>query len=306
MVEVEHPRFQIRFWGVRGSYPTPGLHTVRHGGNTACVEVQAGQHTLIFDAGSGIIRLGEELMRRQQGQGLMQLALFITHGHGDHLQGFPFFAPLFAAETKVHLFGPQLGSRSIEELMTILMSPPYFPVDVRKLPSQRVFHTLTDEQSISWLNGSDEPGIYAYPPRKEIVGAGEVRVSTRFTTHHPTNGAILYRIEHAGKRIVYATDVEWNEGCEREILEFMEGADVLIHDAQYTKKDYQKVKHGFGHCTVEMAIEAAAAAHVKELILFHHEPTYDDDQLDAMEAEARGRFAQTRSAYEGMEIDLLA
>jgi ribonuclease BN (tRNA processing enzyme) len=128
----------------------------------------------------------------------------------------------------------------------------------------------------------------------------------QFTQSHPLDGALLYRVEYAGRRIVYATDVEWDSGCDPAFLSFVEGADVLIHDAQYTTPHYEQVSHGYGHSTMEMAVEAARTAHVHELILFHHEPTYDDDQLDRMEVEARRLFARTRSAYEGLEIDLLA
>jgi ribonuclease BN (tRNA processing enzyme) len=119
------------------------------------------------------------------------------------------------------------------------------------------------------------------------------------------NGAILYRIEYAGRRMVYATDVEWREHYDPEFLAFAEGADLLIHDAQYTAEDYLH-KHGYGHSTIEMATGVANVAGVRELILFHHEPTYDDAKLDSMEAAAQTHFAQTRSACEGMEIDLLA
>ncbi len=115
----------------------------------------------------------------------------------------------------------------------------------------------------------------------------------------------MYRIEYAGRHIVYATDVEWQQGCDDDVLAFIEGADLLIHDAQYTRHEYLHMKHGFGHSTIEMAVATAQAAHVRELVLFHHDPTYDDRQLDSMEAEAQASFAHTRSAYEGMEINLL-
>lgn len=299
-------RFLVRFWGVRGSYPTPGAHTLRHGGNTSCVEVQVGEgkgHTLIFDAGSGIIRLGDDLMRRKQHDASLDAALFITHGHGDHLVGFPFFAPLFDPRTSLHIFGPQLADHGVEQLVTQMMSPPYFPVDVRRLPSQRTFSTITDEQCIVWNTDSNEPIINLLP---NDVRQAEVCVAAKFTHSHPLDGAIIYRVEYAGRRVIYATDVEWDQGCDPDFLEFVEEADLLIHDAQYTRRDYQQMKQGFGHSTIEMAVEAARAAHVHELILFHHEPTYDDNQLDRMEAEARTYFAHTRSACEGMEIDLLA
>lgn len=304
---VNRQRFLVRFWGVRGSYPTPGPQTLRYGGNTSCVEVLAGSHTLVFDAGSGIIRLGQDLLQRADGKDL-DLTLFLTHAHGDHLIGFPFFAPLFSPHTHLHLIGPQLAGLDIEQILTSVMSPPYFPVDVRQLPSQRTYHTITDEQRVCWHSGSkiNEP-IFDQPAkgRSQTREPAELCVEAKFTQSHPLNGAICYRIEYAGRRVVYATDVEWRNGCDPAFLAFVEGADLLIHDAQYTTPDYQQQKQGFGHSTVEMAIETAQIAHVRKLILFHHEPTYDDAQLERMEADAQARFPHTVSAREGMEIDLL-
>ena len=299
-------RFLVRFWGVRGSYPTPGPHTLRHGGNTSCIEIQAGSQTLIFDAGSGIIRLGEALMRQAKQQSALNLALFITHAHGDHLIGFPFFAPLFDARTHLHLFGPQLDGHSIEQLVTTVMSPPSFPVDVRTLPSQRLYHTITDTLCIAWYGDQRDPHIEEHDRRKPCrIDPEKVYVTACFTHSHPLNGAVIYRIDYAGHSVAYATDVEWKDGCEQSFLSFVEQADVLIHDAQYNEEDYHQSKHGFGHSSVEMATMAARQAHAHHLVLFHHEPTYDDAQLDQMEAEAQRGFASTRSAFEGMEIDLL-
>jgi phosphoribosyl 1,2-cyclic phosphodiesterase len=306
MLNAKKERFLVHFWGVRGSYPTPGAHTLRHGGNTSCVEVQVGGHHFIFDAGSGIIRLGEELMQKHS-EGTLNLALFITHAHGDHLSGFPFFAPLFDPRTHLHLFGPKLANMNIEQLVTPLMSPPYFPVDVRKLPSHRTFHTVVDDQCISWSKSSAEPALEDnHKGQGNTPDAEEVRVLTKFSNSHPLNGSIVYRVEYYKRSLVYATDLEWGDGCDDEFLRFIEGADVLIHDAQYTTRDYQQEKRGFGHSTLEMATEAARDGHVHELILFHHEPTYSDSQLDAMETAARKSFKRTISAYEGMNIDLFS
>lgn len=304
---ADQPHFLVRFWGVRGSYPTPGPHTLRHGGNTSCVEIEAGSHTLIFDAGSGIIGLGAALMQRSKDAQDLNLALFITHAHNDHLLGFPFFSPLFDAHTNLHLFGPQLAGQTTEQLVTSLMSPPYFPVDVRKLPSRRTYTTVEKHFSVIWREGQAEPKpAYTLSGAEQAATQRQVKVSGQFTSVHPSNGAVVYRIEYAGHTVVYATDVEWKHGCEEDFLRFIKGADILIHDAQYTQQDYNQNKQGFGHSTIEMAAEAAQRAQVKQLVLFHHEPTYDDAQLDQMEAIAREYFAHSRSAYEGLEIDLLA
>jgi phosphoribosyl 1,2-cyclic phosphodiesterase len=299
MVNTE--RFQVRFWGVRGSYPTPGPQTTRYGGNTTCVEVVAGTHTLILDAGSGIIRLGKDLLLRSEGKPL-NLTLFITHGHGDHLLGFPFFAPLYERRATIDFFGPSLGGRTIEQLVTPFMSPPYFPVEMQTLPSHRIFHTISEQEQIIWGNGDTQPTVMC---EGENVIEAEVRVIARLTNSHPLDGAVIYSIEYAGRRLVFATDVEWREVCDPVFLDFIEGADLLIHDAQYTHDDYQDNRQGFGHSSFEMATEVASAAHVHKLVLFHHEPTYDDNKLDAIQTEARSRFANTSVACEGMEINLV-
>ncbi len=293
--------FRVRFWGVRGSYPTPGPRTIRYGGNTTCVEVEVGEHTLILDAGTGIIGLGKDVLHRSAGKSVF-ITLLFTHGHNDHLLGMPFFLPLFEERAHIDFFGPYLGGLNIEQVVTPVMSPPYFPVDIRKLPSHRTFHTIGDEEQIIWCKGDKKPTIIRVG--EEVANEAEVSITARLTNSHPLDGAVIYRIEYAGRVLVFATDVEWREQLDPEFLTFVEGADVLIHDAQYTADEYEHARQGFGHSTIDMATEVARAAQVGTLILFHHEPTYDDDKLDIIQAEAQKLFANTYSAFEGMEIDL--
>lgn len=296
----EMPGFRVRFWGVRGSYPTPGPQTVRYGGNTTCVEVEVGGHILILDAGSGIIRLGDDLLRRAAGREL-HMTLLLTHGHSDHLQGLPFFTPLYQPDAHIAFFAPRLAGREVEQLVTPLISPPYFPVDIHRLPSHRTFHTLTGREQIIWQHGQKEPVLAA---RQSRTRTGDVHVSVHLSSHHPLNGSAVYCIEYGGRKLVFATDVEWQDRCDPAFLAFVEGADVLIHDAQYTPDEYNADRQGFGHSSIAMATEAASEAHVGRLVLFHHEPTHDDEKLDALQEEARERFARTSAAYEGLEIDL--
>jgi len=290
--------FTVKFWGVRGSYPTPGPQTVFYGGNTACVSVNVAGQTLILDAGTGIIPLGRELLAqaRRSGQAIQAVLLF-SHLHHDHTQGFPFFGPAYNPACRLHLFGPGASGQALEELLAHNQTPPVFPVSLREMNAAKEIHSLTEAESLSL----DENGI------RINRGGGPnspsaVVIRLMKSSAHP-GGVYIYRIEWRGQSLVYATDTEGYVGGDRRLAAFAKGADLLIHDAQYTPEDYA-MKQGFGHSTPQMAAELARAAGVKRLALFHHDPAYDDETVHDLEEQAQAVFKETFSAREGLEVEL--
>ncbi len=293
----------IRFWGVRGSHPTPGLGTVRFGGNTACVEVSAGDKTLILDAGTGIIPLGRNLARRAgSSKSPLEAVLLFSHLHHDHTQGFPFFAPAYLPQARLHIFGPGMTPETLETVLETNQSPQTFPVGLREMASAKDIRSLREAETVVW----DETGVH-------ITEAGQQSGNDALVVHiqrsyaHP-GGVYVYRVEWRGQSLVYATDTEGYVGGDRRLVKFAHGADALIHDAQYSEAHYRgdlpgfPSTQGYGHSTVAMACEAAAAAKAGRLLLFHHDPAYDDKTIEGLEKEAQARFPNSLAAYEGLEV----
>ncbi len=302
--------FVIRFRGVRGSYPAPGPHTIRFGGNTSCVEVRAGGHLIVLDAGTGIIALGDELLKTYLSapvaeRGRLYCTILLTHMHHDHIQGYPFFAPLYLPQSKVHVYGPRMMREDLASVLSGAMVAPYFPVDAESLACERHIRNITERDAIvfSPAGESPEPCIVpagSFEPRPE-----QVVVTCYHCLAHPRGGAFVYRIEHAGKRFVFATDVEGYAGGDVRLIRLATEADVLVHDAQYRREEYlEGLKQGWGHSSVDMAIDVARQARVRQLILFHHAPTNDDDTIAAIEREAQAAFPCTLAAYEGLTLTL--
>lgn len=290
--------FRLRFWGTRGSIPTPGPHTVRYGGNTPCLEVRTETGWLvILDAGTGIRELGRALMKRASDGPVsgdpIAADIFLTHAHWDHIQGIPFFAPIFQSGNQFTIWGSKALETSVDRVIREQMAPVVFPVSFEELDARIDFREIAEERC-----------------------AGNGYEVTAFAVQHP-GGALGYRFtgKSSGRSFVYISDNElsphemyrvgpdWRE----RLVEFVRGASVLIHDATYTPAEYEQHR-GWGHSTHEDAVALALDAGVQQLVLFHHRPERSDDELDQCLAEcaalvrARGASLAIVAAAEGMDL----
>ena len=250
---------KIRFWGTRGSIPSPGPSTIRYGGNTSCVEVTLDDGTLIvLDAGSGIRALGKSL-------GAAHGTLLLTHYHWDHIQGFPFFDSVYIPGSKWRVLGPEFNGAGPNEYLSDQMISPYFPA------------TMSQMSALS--------GFEIVPQLPFHLGAAKI-TTTRLSHPSVTLG---YRIEADDSVFVYISDNEVDVAPHDQlanILDLASDADILVHDCQYTEPEYAG-KHGWGHSTPRQAVRVAREAGVRELVLFHHDPTHNDEQVEALAEEAR-------------------
>ncbi|HEX9371496.1 MAG TPA: MBL fold metallo-hydrolase [Roseiflexaceae bacterium] len=299
----------IRFWGVRGSYPVPGPRTVRVGGNTACAEIQAGPHTIILDAGTGIINLGADLMRRSRSNGghPVVATILFSHMHNDHTQGFPFFDPAYSGASTLHILGPKVFESDLEETLSHAMLPPNFPVALEDLPSLKILRNVNETDIVLIGPGQADVQVLNIFHNEIDSSPDLVRVRTYHSYAHPKSGVNIYSISWRDKSIVYATDTEGYVQSDQRLVKFAKDADVLIHDAQYRIEDYTnpaKPKQGWGHSTPDMAIAVAQACNARRLVLFHHEPTYDDTVIAEIERNAQQAFPNTLAAYEGLELHI--
>lgn len=300
-----HEGFVIRFRGVRGTHPVPGVTTLKYGGNTPCVEVWAGGRPIILDAGTGIVPLGRDLMRwRKETKAPIVATMFLSHTHPDHTQGFPFFSPAHEGSSTLYIFGPKTFDQDMGDSLSRAMLPPTFPVLLEELPSLKIISNISHNQVI--LIGADQkPRIRNLFRQKVHVEPDTIQVRILQSFFHPSGSVNVFKIEWNGKSLVYATDIEGVAGGDVRLIRFCRGCDVLIHDAQYTTEEYIGIPmQGWGHSTPEMATLVAQKAKVKQLVLFHHAPQHDDATLDAMLAQAQTLFPDTLMAYEGLTIKL--
>ncbi len=296
---------KLKFWGTRGSIPTPGKDTVRYGGNTPCVEVRLSHDNLvIFDAGTGIRGLGDALLAKGES---VKTYLMISHPHWDHLHGFPFFKPAFISGNELTILGPQTKKVTLRNMISHQMDKTYFPIQLSELKAKINFR----------------------PIREETLEIFDATLQSIYVNHHAL--ALGYRLTSAGRSIVYISD---NEPFDREvarsirnvdkiivakymavkgdpnqrIFDFARGADILIHDTTYTPEEY--VNHvGWGHSHYLFSLKIAQEAGVKKLILFHHDQTHNDEKVDEIlqkcrrEIQHRQYKFECAAAAEGMELE---
>ena len=265
---------RVRFWGTRGTRPTPGVRTIRYGGNTACVEVRTKNNELVIvDAGSGIAELGTTL--RQEAP--LTAHVLITHTHWDHIQGFPYFGPNFLPTTRLTVIGPHGSMKSLQSAFADQMDPTYFPLRMDEMPAQIEFVEVGPSTAF------------------DIAG---LRITTH-EMHHPI-ATFGYRIEEEGAAFVFATDNEshldlaanlapaakqlaW--AAHDALVEWAAGAELLVHDAQYSWPEYQR-HMGWGHSTFDYAVQVAEGAKARQLAFFHHDPEHSDNEIDALVEQA--------------------
>ena len=292
-------------WGTRGSLAAPGTDTLRYGGNTSCVLVIGSDgEWIILDAGTGIRELGLELMAAKKP---VRVHMLVTHTHWDHIQGFPFFTPIYIPGNELFIYGPRALEKSLEEALMFQMQYSYFPVRGVELAA-RVKFTELGEESFS---------------------IGDIEVSTK-SMNHPIR-VLAYKFKQKGRTAIYTGDnepyydvlaerarnqdsgihrrSEFIKECNQRVVDFCKGSDLLIADSQYTDQEYEN-KRGWGHSSISHVLNLSKDAGVKKLVLFHHEPTHDDKELESIERQARSKAGKMKGKFkvigarEGMVLDV--
>lgn len=271
---------KVKFYGVRGSLPVCGREFERYGGNTSCIRIlrEQANRIAILDAGTGIRNLGKELV--ETGYSQYVINILFSHFHWDHIQGFPFFAPAYNPNQHIGLLtmGREGKINDLEQIFSTALQKEFFPVQLDAMGAQFQFHSYSDNANIYGAHLLSIPQF-----------------------HQSLGGSYGFRMNDDGVSLVICTDIEHPDGIDENIVNFARGADLLVHDGQYTTEEYRKFK-GWGHSTWEQAVEVAKRAGVKKLVITHHDPDHTDDFLDGIERECQQAFPDSCLAREGMEI----
>lgn len=272
----------MRFWGVRGTVPTPGPATVQFGGNTPSIDIQTtDEQLIIIDAGTGIRRLGNELLRAASGN--IKATILLSHTHWDHIQGLPFFDPLLGRRNSFDLYGPHRLNVSLEETIARQFLEPYLPFAYRSLASELTVLERSAGETIEI-------------DKRTIVRTAEMK--------HP-GGCLGFRIESDGVVLAYCSDTAHpGEQLLPAVMELAQGADLLIHDAHFRDMKMARTFESWGHSCWEQAAQVAKAAEVGTLALFHYAPDLSDEDIDQIAVAARRVFPRTIAAREGLILEL--
>jgi len=282
---------------------------VKYGGNTTCFEIWASEQRLVVDAGTGIIQLGRDIVNTRQDQDSeINCFLLLTHLHHDHIQGLPFFAPFIHPQGRLRIFGfTPGGGTTLQQELLHLIQPPVSPLGVDKVLSQYQIDELSDGDLIQ-INPGEEFSrncrVISGEPQKDVR---LIQIQVHHGQNHPQNGVLIYRIWYRNRSLVIATDTEGIAGGDRDIIRFAQGADLLIHDAEYDENEYGKnniYRQGWGHSTWKMAVEVAQNAGVGRLVLFHHNAAHSDDTLDAIWEKANKELPGVIMAKESLELSV--
>jgi len=271
---------RIKFWGVRGSTPAPQPENMRYGGNTSCVEVRLGDQLYVFDCGTGFRVLGQSL-RQEFSTRPISAHIFVSHFHWDHIQGLPFFGPLYDNRENRFKFHCSSRTRTLKKVLEEQMASPFFPVGLNQMQAHQDFHDIEEGR----------------------ITLGDVKLQAAWLNH--PQGCMGFRLETKEGIVVYATDNEpGHEVFDKNVRKLAEGADVLIYDSQYLPEEYAAKRRGWGHSHWREAINVVMESGAKELVLFHHDPDHDDSCIDKVVREARNYYPRVRAAAEGMQIEV--
>ncbi len=293
--------FKIKFRGTRGSYPTPKSEFLKFGGNTSCVEIQAGNNLIILDGGYGIVDLGQELALKKDP---LKATILLSHNHMDHIQGLPFFKPLHIKTSEISIFGLCEKDENLKNSLSNFLFGKSFPLGLDEINCKLNIKNFSEDKIII-LNNNDLRIELAENLNNIKLNDDDVLISSYKALTHPKEGSLSIKIKYKGKSVVYATDIE-NSNDER-FIKFAHGVDLLIHDAQYTSEEYNSIensKKGYGHSTFEMAIENAKKTEARELIFFHYDPCYNDEKLSSLEDKYTKISPNYKFAKENLEIIL--
>lgn len=288
--------FKIKFWGVRGSYPVCGDEFKKYGGNTTCVAMNIDDNLLIFDAGTGIIKLGKEIIKEGKYE---EINLFFTHTHNDHVQGIMFFEPVYLSKYRLNIYGSEILSEKIDESLKKYMSHNYFPINWEESKSAKYIETLREEKVII-INKNKKITVSSLESKKYIEKESII-IKIMHGVNHPVGGVTVYRVEYKGKSVVFATDIEGYSNGDLKLINFAKGADILIHDCAYLNEEYDK-KQGWGHSIPKMAGINAKMAGVKKLYITHHSPEETEEKSEIKLKEVKEIFEKSEIAYEELEI----